>query len=95
MHGKKDDLGSAARVAELSSDVDPAQFPKRNIEDDDVGSEPKIFSDDDVPVDDGGQNSIGSLLLQHLANMIKDGRIIVGEEDSHVRHEDPFAGRDY
>ena len=40
-----------------------------------------------LAVNESGQDSEGTLFLQHLANVIENGRVIVGKEYSHVRHD--------
>lgn len=93
VHGEKDDLGVASRISQLVGDIDPAQLPKGNIQNDDIWSEPEVLADNNSPVGYGSNDLIAFLLFEHFANMIEDARIVVTNEYGCSLHKPFFESR--
>jgi hypothetical protein len=86
MHGEKNNLGATPRISQLSCNIDPARCAHGNVEQDEIRPEPVVFADDHYSIGYGCDDLIFLRFFKHLANMIKDSRIVVGQEDSRTWH---------
>jgi hypothetical protein len=80
VHCEKYDLGTAPGISQVARDIDPAHLSHGNIEDDHVGSELEVLAHDNSAVGYGADDLVALLFVEHLANMVENGRIIVAEK---------------